>query len=39
MFNPFYFTDRVLKIGLKNPLVSHLINQTNSKLNIKPFFS
>ena len=39
MFNPFYFTDRVLKVGFKNTLVSHLINQANSKLIIKPFFS
>ena len=36
MINPYYFTDRNLKVGFKITLESHHINHANSKLNIKP---
>ena len=36
MNNPCYFTDRNLKVGLKNNLDSHRINHANSKLIIIP---
>ena len=32
MLNPYYFTDRILKVGFKINLDSHHINQANSKL-------
>ena len=34
MINPYYFTDRNLKVGLKINLDSHHINHANSKLKI-----
>ena len=36
MNNPYYFTDRNLKIGFKINLDSHQINHANSKLTIIP---
>ena len=36
MLNPYYFTDRNLKVGFENNLDSHQINHANSKLIIKP---
>ena len=36
MFNPYYFTDRNLKVGFKINLDSHHINHANSKLTITP---
>ena len=36
MFNPYYFTDRNLKLGFKINLDSHHINHANSKLTIIP---
>ena len=36
MINPYYFTDRNLKVGFKNNLDSHHINHANSKLTITP---
>ena len=36
MINPYYFTDRNLKVGFKNNLDSHHINHANSKLTIIP---
>ena len=36
MINPYYFTDRALKVGLKTILDSHHINHANSKLTIIP---
>ena len=36
MINPYYFTDRNLKVGFKINLDSHHINHANSKLTIKP---
>ena len=36
MPNPFYFTDKNLKVGLKNNLDSPYINHANSKLTITP---
>ena len=36
MINPFYFTDRNLKVRFKKTLESHQINHANSKLIIKP---
>ena len=36
MINPFFFTDRSLKLGFDIKLDSHHNNHTNSKLNIKP---
>ena len=38
MINPFYFTDRKLKVGFKINLDSTLINHTNSKLTIIPIY-
>ena len=38
MLNPYYFTDRNLKVGFKINLDSHHINHTNSKLTITPNF-
>ena len=37
MINPYYFTDRNLKVGFKNNLDSHHINHANSKLTIIPY--
>ena len=34
MINPYYFTDRNLKVGFTNNLDSHHINHANSKLTI-----
>ena len=36
MFNPYYFTDKNLKVGFKITLDSHHINHANSKLTIIP---
>ena len=36
MLNPYYFTDRILKVGSKTNLDSHHINHANSKLAITP---
>ena len=36
MINPYYFTDRNLKVGLKINLDTHRINRANSKLTITP---
>ena len=36
MINPFYFTDRNLKVGFKINLDTHHINHANSKLTITP---
>ena len=36
MINPYYFTDRNLKVGFKINLDSHHINHDNSKLIIIP---
>ena len=36
--NPYYFTDRIIRVGLKIELDSHNINHANSKLNIKPIY-
>ena len=36
MLNPYYFTDRNLKLGFKINLDSHHINHANSKLTITP---
>ena len=36
MLNPYFFTDRSLKVGFKFSLDSHLINHANSKLTIMP---
>ena len=38
MTNPYYFTDRLLKIAIKFLLVSHNITHKNSTLCIKPIF-
>ena len=38
MFNPYYFIDRNLKVGLKINLDSHNLHHTNSKLTIMPNF-
>ena len=38
MINPYYFTDRNLKVGFKINLESHHINHANSKINITPNF-
>ena len=38
MINPYYFTDRVLKIGFKINLDSHHINYANSNRKITPHF-
>ena len=38
MINPYYFTDRNLKVGFKINLDSHNINHANSKINITPNF-
>ena len=38
MINPYYFTDRNLKIGFKINLDSHNINHANSKVTITPNF-
>ena len=37
MINPYYFTDRNLKVGFKINLDSHHINHDNSKLTIIPY--
>ena len=36
MINPYDFNDRNLQVGFKIILVSHPINQANSKLTIRP---
>ena len=36
MLNPYYFTDRNLRMGFKINLDSHHINHANSKLTITP---
>ena len=36
MTNPYYFTDRNLKVGFKINSDSHNINHLNSKLTITP---
>ena len=36
MINPYYFTDRTLKVGFKINLDSHHINHANSKLTVTP---
>ena len=36
MMLPYYFTDRVLQVGLTTTLESHHINHANSKIIIKP---
>ena len=38
MINPYFFTDRILKIGVRINLDSHHINHANSKLTITPSF-
>ena len=38
MINPYYFTDRILKVGFKTNLDSHHIYHVNSKLFIMPNF-
>ena len=38
MLNPYYFTDKNLKVEFKNNLDSHHINHANSKLTITPTF-
>ena len=38
MINPYYFTDRNLKVAYKKILDSHNIHHTNSKLTITPTF-
>ena len=38
MINPYFFSDRILKVGFKINLDSHHINHANSKLTIKPYF-
>ena len=37
MINPYYFTDRNLKVGFKINLDSHNLHHTNSKLTITPY--
>ena len=37
-FNPYYFTDRILKVGFKIDLDSHHINHANSKSFITPIY-
>ena len=36
MINPYYFTDKALKVGFNITLGSHHIYHANSKLTIKP---
>ena len=36
MINPYYFTDRALRIGFKINLDSHHINHANSKMIVSP---
>ena len=38
MINPYYFTDRNLRVRLKNNLDSHHNNHANSKLTIIPIY-
>ena len=38
MINPYFFTDRKLKVGFKINLDSHNLHHTNSKLTITPNF-
>ena len=38
MINPYYFTDRNLRVGVKINLDNHHINHANSKLTIMPNF-
>ena len=39
MLNPYYFTDRNSKVGLKTNLDSHHFNHANSKVTILPNYS
>ena len=39
MLNPFYFTDRALRVEFHITLECHLINHANSKLIVKPNYS
>ena len=39
MINPYYFTDRILKVGFKINLDSHNLHHANSKLTITPYHS
>ena len=39
MLNPYYFTDRALRVGFDTTLESHHINHANSKLIVKPNYS
>ena len=39
MINPYYFTDRALRVGFKIALESHPINHANSKKVIKPNYT
>ena len=36
MINPFYFTDKALRVGFKINIDNHHINHANSKLTITP---
>ena len=36
MINPYYFTDRALRVGFNITLESHHFNHANSKLIVKP---
>ena len=38
MLNPYYFTDKNLKVGFKIDLDSHHINHANSNLTITPIY-
>ena len=38
MINPYYFTDRNLKVGFKINLDSHNLHHANSKLTISPYY-
>ena len=39
MLDPYYFTDRALRVGFKNNLYNHHINHANSKITIIPNYS
>ena len=38
MINPYYFTNRALRVGFNKALYRHHINHANSELNIKQNF-
>ena len=38
MINPYYFTDRALKVGFNITLQSHHINHANFKIFVKPSY-